>query len=69
MSEGHHEVVRDRPRRRLAHLLAVEEQPDEDLGLGGGLAPAQLQVVLHGGGLGKVSRLSVVYHVENGESI
>ena len=53
MSEGDHEVVGERPRGRLADLLAVEEQPHEDLGLGGRLAPAQLQVVLHRGSLGE----------------
>ena len=53
VSEGDHEVVvgGERPRGRLADLLAVEEQPHEDLRLRGRLPPAQLQVVLHRGGL------------------
>ena len=33
VAEGNHEVVRDRLRQRLAHLLAVEEQLHEDLRL------------------------------------
>ena len=46
-------VLNSAPGGRLADLLAVEEEANEHLRLGGGLTTAQLQVVVYRGGLGK----------------